>query len=81
MKHTGKKENFKLLSLQVTKRELSTILAALRYWQRCMLEELMEAEREHRDPVIVSPGHFYGGITPLGDAEIDYLCENLNFMK
>jgi hypothetical protein len=46
-----------------------------------MLEELMEAERERRDPVIISPEHFYGGITPLGDAEIDYLCENLNLER
>ena len=79
MKHTEKKENSRLLERYITARELGTILAALRYWQNDMMEELTEAEREHRDPSIISPAHFFGSITPLNGSEIDELCEKLNF--
>ena len=50
-------------------RELSTILAALRYWQR---EGLMSNGHEAS---IACDG---GGIEPLTASEIDDLCERLN---
>ena len=79
MKHTAKQESSKLLERYITARELGTILAALRYWQGNLLEELAEAKRERRPPIIMDPEHFYGDITPLSDNEIDELCEKLNF--
>ena len=50
-------------------RELATILAALRYWQR---EALRSAGAEHD---IASDG---GVLSPLTPSEIDTLCERLN---
>ena len=50
-------------------RELATVLAALRYWQR---EGLMSGGREH---AIASDGDH---VAPLAVAEIDTLCERLN---
>jgi hypothetical protein len=55
----------------MTKRELSTILAALRYWQREGLWGDPQAELD-----IASDG---GTITPMTPDEIDELCERLNF--
>jgi len=51
-------------------REISTIIAALRYWQR---EGLMSAGHEGS---IACNG---GDIVPLTAEEIDELCERLNF--
>lgn len=51
-------------------RETATILAALRYWQR---EGLLSAGHEQE---IASDG---GGLKPLSAAEIDRLCEAINF--
>ena len=54
----------------LTERELATVLAALRYWQR---EGFMSCGHEH---AIASNG---GEIEPLTGAEVDDLCERLNF--
>jgi len=52
----------------MNKREIATVLAALRYWQD-----------EYRDyPEITDTPHF-DECTPLEDDEIDALCEKLNF--
>ena len=51
-------------------RELSTILAALRHWQRHV-----GAEARRTDPIAGK-----GGQTPLDDAEIDRLCEAVDTM-
>ena len=48
----------------LTYAELSTILAALRYWQRHAVD-------------FETGGHFKN-VEPLGDEEIDSLCERLN---
>lgn len=49
----------------VDDRELATILAALRFWQR---------HGEPRQQIATNAGT----LAPLGDAEIDALCERLN---
>ncbi len=50
-------------------RELATVLAALRLWQRALM----------KDPAHVwHSEHFAGGITPLTAKEVDDLCERLN---
>jgi hypothetical protein len=54
--------------IRLTDRELATVLAALRYWQR----ELDECG----PPPIAEP--FDDAITPLTADEIDDLCERLN---
>ena len=51
-------------------RELGTVLAALRYWQR---EGLMNGGHEQD---IATNG---GEVEPLNADEIDALCERLNF--
>ncbi|HEV3447143.1 MAG TPA: hypothetical protein VG099_21060 [Gemmataceae bacterium] len=57
--------------IRVTDRELDTLLAALRTWQRTV------AEKQAQE--LVSPSHFEDGISPLTAEEIDELCERLNF--
>ncbi len=55
------------MTMQVTNRELATVLAALRYWQQDPAENdgpISEHFTEH---------------TPLGVEEIDDLCERLSF--
>ena len=59
------------LLLSITSRELATILAALRYWQANDLSAATEAP-EH--DVASNSGEF----EPLGNDEIDTLCEQLN---
>lgn len=54
----------------ITPRQLATILAALRYWQR---EGLMSSGHEHD---IASDNDT---LEPLNREEIDALCESLNF--
>ena len=54
----------------MTKRELATVLAALRYWQ-------MDLESNPDD--IVDPEGFFLEEQPLTTKEIDQLCERLNF--
>lgn len=49
-------------------RELATVLAALRYWQR---------DLESADELFDGGGHFADHV-PLSAAEIDELCERLN---
>ncbi len=51
-------------------RQLGTVLAALRYWQRYALEE-----SRLDDDIATDCGRF----NPLADSEIDDLCELLNF--
>ena len=52
----------------LTSRELATVLAALRYWQR---------DLESADEIIDGGEHFADQL-PLTAAEIDELCERLN---
>jgi len=52
----------------LTSRELATVLAALRYWQR---------DLESADEIFDSGDHFVDQL-PLTAAEIDELCERLN---
>jgi hypothetical protein len=55
---------------QLSKREIATILAALRFFQR---------EAEKFNMVEAFPEYFEcGELTPLGNAEIDALCEDIN---
>ncbi len=55
----------------MTKRELATVLAALRYWQ-------MDLASHSPDDIVDVGGHFVNE-TPLTSEEIDQLCEELNF--
>lgn len=64
------KRNHKNRSTRLNKRQLATVLAALRYWQQDLVE--------NEEPPI-SP-HFHD-VTPLTDDEIDELCDQLNAMK
>jgi hypothetical protein len=57
--------------IRVTDRELATLLAALRTWQRTVAEK--HAQK------LVSSSQFEDGISPLTAKEIDELCERLNF--
>lgn len=52
----------------LSSRELATVLAALRYWQR---------DVESADEAIDGGEHF-AETTPLSATEIDDLCERLN---
>lgn len=52
----------------LTSRELATVLAALRYWQR----DLESADE------IIDVGEHFADHLPLNAAEIDELCERLN---
>jgi hypothetical protein len=56
--------------MQLTERELATVLAALRYWQQDL------ADNEDEGPI--SQEHFTETVTPLTVDEIDQLCERLN---
>lgn len=58
-------------STRLNKRELATVLAALRYWQQDL--------DENEEPPISE--HFFNSITPLTSDEIDELCDRLNAMK
>jgi hypothetical protein len=57
---------------------VATVLAALRYWQNNLEQELREAELENREPILIFPAHFTKKITPLSPEEIDDLCQRLN---
>jgi hypothetical protein len=57
------------VTIRLSGRELATVLAALRYWQRALARTRGEA------PVL---DHFDGKDTPLTAEEIDRLCERLN---
>ena len=57
--------------LSVTSRELATILAALRYWQAN--DRNIAAQAPEYD-IASDSGQF----EPLGNDEIDTLCEQLN---
>ncbi len=56
--------------MSLSDRELATVLAALRYWQRQSSKAV--------DAALLSPDHFEESCTPLTDREIDGLCERLN---
>ena len=56
------------MSLSVTPRELATILAALRLWQE------QDAPPARQYDIATDCGEF----EPLGNDEIDALCEQLN---
>lgn len=58
------------MTIEITERELATVLAALRYWQQDLVIN-------QDGPV--SPDHFDDEITPLTGEEIDELCERLNY--
>jgi len=55
--------------MKLTPRELATVLAALRYWQR---EGLLSGGAEH------DLATDDGTLKPLGLHEIDALCQRLN---
>lgn len=55
----------------LSERELATVLAAMRYWQRTVPDLFAYA---------ASPLHFRS-CRPLSSAEIDALCEKLNLAK
>ena len=52
----------------LSERELATVLATLRHWQRAVPE---------KDAQAYSPLHF-ASVRPLTAAEIDALCDKLN---
>jgi hypothetical protein len=56
------------MNVRLSRRELETVLAALRYWRQDL------AENEEGP---IAPDHFREGITPLSVEEIDALCERL----
>lgn len=56
-----------------TDREFSTVLAALRYWQR-NLEQGNVGEDDEFEPIASNAG----ALEPLDAEEIDLLCEQLN---
>jgi hypothetical protein len=56
------------MTTRLTDRELATVLAALRHWQRALARTGGEA------PL---PDHFASEHTPLTAEEIDRLCERL----
>jgi len=56
--------------VRLNERELATILAALRYWQRDLAAD--------EDDGPISPEHFDARVTPLTVEQIDDLCEGLN---
>jgi hypothetical protein len=58
------------MTIQLTDRELATILAALRSCQRHL--------DDNEDLSLMGGEHFDDQITPLTVAEIDDLCERLN---
>jgi hypothetical protein len=58
-------------TVQLSDRDLATILAALRHWQ--------EACADNGDEEPISPEYFDDAITPLTVTEIDDLCERINF--
>ena len=53
-------------------RELATVLAALRYWQRDLIDSAKQGNN------LTSPEHFTDTVMPLTFDEIDDLCERLN---
>lgn len=55
---------------RLNKRELATVLAALRSWQQNFT---------HDEDGPIDADHFDDTITPLSVGEIDELCERLNF--
>ena len=57
-------------------RELATVLAGLRYWQK-MVPEAKSGFSSHYMRRAVFPEHFRD-VEPLLDAEIDALCERIN---
>ena len=58
------------MRIRISKRELATVLAALRYWQ----QDLNENDEED----IMAGVHFDEVNTPLSIIEIDELCGRLN---
>lgn len=67
------------LSRAFTKRELATVLAALRYWQKFVERHRSLPIEEHFDPKFDAHGRFtIHAIQPLSLHEIDTLCERLN---
>ena len=57
--------------MKLDNRELATVLAALRYWQGILLEDV----RSYDCDTIATDN---GTLEPLGVGEIDALCERLN---
>lgn len=56
------------MNVSVSERELATVLAALRFWQRHL------TDCDGRD---ISPDHF-DWVEPLSPDEVDILCERFN---
>jgi hypothetical protein len=62
----GANRNEQSMPIQLTDRELATVLAALRYWQQDLAE--------NDGPI----SEHFADVTPLSVEEIDDLCERLN---
>lgn len=60
-------------TLTVSKRQHSTILAALRYYQAGGMAALSAARGQAIEEIVSD-----GGLAPLSDDEIDQLCEEIN---
>lgn len=63
--------NQKKSGTRLTKRELATVIAALRYWQ-------VAVDQSNGPPI---SDYFFNSVTPLSDDEIDALCDRLNSMR
>lgn len=58
----------------LNKRELGTVLAALRYWQRVGTLDVYDGGADAEDNIATDGGK----LQPLDVGEIDELCEKLN---
>jgi hypothetical protein len=58
----------------LSRRQLATILAALRYWQARDCAPLPSEQRDALDDIATASG----AMTSLTAREIDHLCERLN---
>lgn len=63
--------------MNLTAQQTATVLAALRYWQRD-LEDNMGLEHDVPEGIIDGAGHFETE-KPLNSEQIDELCERINF--
>lgn len=64
------------MQVNLNERELATVLAALRYWQRVgYVQSAMHGGRALPEWSIAIDG---GTLTELSHAEIDFLCERIN---
>lgn len=60
--------------MQLDQRELATVLAALRYWQRLLERGSSISQQVTSDAIATDDGQ----VEPLTADEIDALCERIN---